>query len=68
MISTKGKRKLEYEGVNYYWYIRKDSDHIPRIHIMSEDKALQLIFGFDREIGIGTQYVKKLLEKYLERK
>ncbi|MDO4326456.1 MAG: hypothetical protein Q4E24_10565 [bacterium] len=68
MISTKGKRKLEYKGINYYWNIRKDSAHIPCIHIMSEDKALQLIFSFDREIGIGTQYVKKLLEKYLEEK
>ena len=45
----------------------KDSDHIPRIHVVSEDKALWLTFGFDREIGIGTQYVKELLAKQLER-
>ena len=45
----------------------KDSDHIPRIHVVSEDKALQLTFSFDREIGIGTQYVKELLAKQLER-
>lgn len=67
MISTKGKRKLEYNGINYYWYIKKDSDQIPRIHVVSEDKTLQLTFGFDREIGIGTQYVKELLARHLER-
>ncbi|MCB7321210.1 hypothetical protein LIZ87_21055, partial [Lacrimispora sp. 210928-DFI.3.58] len=62
---TKGKRKLKYEGVNYYWYIKKDSDHIPCIHVVSEDKSLQLTFGFDREIGIETQYVKRFLKTYL---
>lgn len=67
MIATKGKRKLEYDGINYYWYIKKDSDLIPRIHVVSEDKALQLTFSFDREMGIGTQYVKELLAKHLER-
>ena len=68
VISTKGKRKLEYNGINYYWYIRRDSDYIPCIHIVSEDKTLQLTFGFDREIGVGIQYVKKLLARYLEEK
>ncbi len=68
MILTKGKRKLEYHGINYYWYIKKDSDHIPWIHIMSEDKSLQLVRGFDREIGIGTQYIRDLLSRYLEGK
>lgn len=68
MISTKRKRKLEYKGIHYYWYIKKDSDHIPRIYVVSEDKTLRLTFSFDSEIGIGTQYVKKLLEKYWEEK
>lgn len=36
MISTKGKRKLEYNGINHYWYIRRDSDYIPCIHIAAE--------------------------------
>jgi len=67
MISTKRKRKLEYQGIKYYWYIKKDSDHISRIHIMSEDKSLQLVRGFDREIGIGTQYIRDLLSRHLGR-
>ena len=45
-----------------------NSDYIPCIHIASEDKTLQLTFGFDREIGVGIQYVKKLLARYLEEK
>ncbi len=65
MISTKGKRKLEYENQTFYWYIKKDENGSPRIHILSEDKKLQLKFPFDREIGIGTGYIIELLEKHL---
>lgn len=68
MISIKGKHRLKYEGISYYWPVRKDSAPILRIHIISEDKALQRTFCFGREIGIGTQYVKKLLEMYREEK
>ncbi len=35
---------------------------------MSEDKSLQLVRGFDREIGIGTQHIRDLLSRHLERK
>lgn len=34
----------------------------------SEDKSLQLMCGFDRKIGIGTQYIKDLLSRHLEGK
>ena len=35
MISKKGKRKIIYNGVKYYWYIK-----YPFIYIISEDKNL----------------------------
>lgn len=52
----------------YYWSVRKNANGSPRIRIMSEDKSLQLTCGFDREIGIGTHHIKKLLIRYLEEK
>ncbi len=59
MILKKGKRKLNYNGTVYYWYIK-----YPCIYIISEDKKLHLKYGFDKEIPIGPQYIKDLIERY----
>ena len=66
MIATKRKRKLTFEGKNYYWYIREEGTdwRSPVIHIISEDKKLRLAYHFDRDIAIGTQYIKDLLAMY----
>ena len=66
MIATKRKRKLTFEGKNYYWYIREEGTdwRSPVIHIISEDKKLRLAYHFDRDIAIGTQYIKELLAMY----
>jgi hypothetical protein len=64
MLNTKGKRKLEYMEQVYYWYI-KLHDGIPKIHIMSEDKKLQLCYGFDKEIPVSSGYIVKLLSGHL---
>lgn len=62
MISSKGKRKVIYDGIQYYWYIK-----YPLIYIISEDKKLHLQYGFDKDIPIDTQYIKNLLSHYYER-
>lgn len=67
MILSKRKRKLNFRGKNYYWYIKENNDDILRIHIISEDKLLRLEYGFDKEIGIGTHYIINLLSTYLEK-
>ena len=64
MISKKGKRSVEFRGERFYWHIKKNSRGVPEITVISEDKATRLTYGFDREIGIGSQYIKKLLEVY----
>jgi len=64
MISKKGKRKLEYDGEMYYWYIKKSNAGYPKIHISSEDKNLQLVCGFDKELPIGSPYIKEILQKH----
>ena len=65
MISEKGKRKLEYQGKMYYWYIKKDTNGFPKIRIISDDKKLQLTHGFDREMMISSAYIKETLRKHL---
>lgn len=64
MVSKKSTRKLEYEGINYYWYVRvNDLGH--RVHIMSEDKKLHLIYPFtDTEVPITSQDIRKHLKEY----
>ena len=61
MISTKGKRKVVFEGSTYYWHIKKDENEIPWIHIVSEDKSVYMKRGFDKEISVGSQYIKDIL-------
>lgn len=67
MISSKRKRKLIFQEENYYWYIRKNEEDVPVIHIVSEDKTLHLEYGFDRERGIGGHYIEELLSNYFEK-
>ena len=67
MVSKKGKRKLEYQGKVFYWFVRVNSEGIPRIHILSEDKKVNLESSlFDREVPVVSAYVKQLLEEYFK--
>lgn len=66
MVSKKGKRKMEYKGRTFYWFIRKNSEGIAKIHILSEDKKVHLeYFLLNREVPVVSSYVKKLLEDLL---
>ncbi len=67
MVSDKGKRKLQYGDKTYYWWIRKNNAGYPRIHI-SEDRDVYLEKSFDKEIGIGTGYIVRILRTYEEEK
>ncbi len=67
MISTKGKRKVTFQNQNYYWCIKKNEAYSPQIHISSEDKKLQLEYGFDREIAIDNTYIKGLLSRHFDK-
>ena len=68
MVSKKGKRKMDYEGKVFYWFIRKNSEGIPRIHILSEDKKLHLEYPlFDREVPVVSSYIRKLLKDYYDK-
>lgn len=43
MISKKGKRKIVFEGLTYYWYVKKEND-TDFLSISSEDKKLVLSY------------------------
>ncbi len=67
MVSKKGKRKLEYNNMIFYWFIRANSEGLPILHILSEDKKINLECAlFDREIPNVVTYVKQVLRDYFE--
>ena len=64
MVSKKGKRKLEYNGTVFYWFVRKNAAGIPRIHILSEDKKINREYPcFDSEEPVVPSYIRQLLER-----
>lgn len=64
MVSGKNKRKIEYEGTNYYWYVRVN-DHGHRVHIISEDKKIHLEYPFiDTEVSVTPQDIRKHLKEH----
>ena len=64
MVSGKNKRKIVYEGRNYYWYVRV-GDYGHRVHIISEDKKLHLEYPFlDTEIPVTPKDIRNHLTQY----
>lgn len=68
MVSSKGKRKLNYEKQNFLWFVQVTSAGAHRIHIISEDKKVHLVRPFlDTEVPVTPVYIRKLLEEYFRR-
>ena len=66
-ILPKGKRKHIYNNETYYWFVRKNSEGIPRIHIISDDKKINLERAvFDTEVPVTGAYINKLLDEYFK--
>ena len=66
-VSPKEKRKHIYNNETYYWFVRKNSEGIPRIHIISEDKKIHLERAmFDTEVPVTGAYINKLLDEYFK--
>ena len=64
MVSKKNKRKIQYEGANYYWYVRVN-DHGHRVHIISDDKKVHLEYPFfDTQISVTSKDIREHLKKY----
>ena len=65
MVSKKGKRKIEYNGEIFYWFVRKNNKGIPRIHILSENKKINLEYPlFDTEVPVTAREIKWGLNAY----
>ena len=68
MVLKKGKRKLIYNETVFYWYVRKKPEGIPRIHILSEDKQINLeLSPFDTELPVTPEEIKKKLKRYFDK-
>ncbi len=64
MVSSKNKRKIEYDGTGYYWYVRVN-EHGSRVHIISEDKRVHLEYPFlDIELSVTPKEVMDHLKEY----
>ena len=64
MVSKKDKRKIEYEGASYYWYVRVNG-HGHRVHIISDDKKVHLEYPFlDTELPVTPQDIRNHLKEY----
>ena len=69
MVSKKGKRKIEYEGKKFYWFVQSDDRRNLRIHILSEDKKINLEYPpFDSEVPVTPSYIRHLLDDYFQNK
>lgn len=65
MVLKRGKRKLIYNETVFYWYVRKNLEGIPRVHILSEDKQINLeLAPFDKELPVTPKEIKESLKRY----
>lgn len=68
MVLKKGKRKIEFDGNIFYWFVRVNNDGHLRIHILSEDKQINLEYPpFDSEVPVTPAYIKRLLTRYFNK-
>ncbi len=65
MVSKKGKRKIVYEEKIFYWFVRTNEEGKIKIHILSEDKKINLERPpFDSEVPVTPSYIRRLLDEY----
>ena len=65
MVLKKGKRKIQYNGQSFFWFVRADKTNTQRIHILSEDKKVNLEYPLlDSEVPVTPSYIRHLLEHH----
>lgn len=65
MVHSKNKRKFEYDGNTYYWYVRR-TNRGHRVHILSNDKKVHLEYPFlDTDVPVTPQDIRNHLRDYL---
>ena len=62
-INTKGKRRIIFKNIIYYWFVRVEEDGSHRIHILTEDKKINRVYPvFDAEVPVTPENIRKILE------
>ena len=65
-VAPKNKRRLIYKEKTYYWFVRKNKEGIPRLHILSDDKKMNLDLPlFDTEVPIAGDDIVRHIEHYV---
>lgn len=68
MVSKKHKRAFEYDGSLFFWFVRANEAGILNIHILSEDKKINLEYSlFDSEVPVTPVYIRHLLDSYFNK-
>lgn len=68
MVSKKRKRKIVYNDKIFYWFVRVNDNGNMRIHILSEDKKINLEYpSFDSELPVTPSYIRQLLNKFFNK-
>ena len=70
MVSKKRKRKIVYNDKIFYWFVRVNDNGNMRIHILSEDKKINLEYppfdSVDSELPATPSYIRRLLDNFLK--
>lgn len=62
----KNMRKIIHNDLLFYWYVRRNQEGIPRLHVISEDKKIILEEPlFDTEVSVTRDYLIKILDEHL---
>jgi len=65
-ISVKGMSKLEFQGVDYFWSIKKNCSDCSIIYIMSADKKAVFTYDIDEDANVSSDYIRELLQSYFD--
>ncbi len=68
-INTKGKRKIVFNDEVYFGFVKIEKDGSHRIHILTEDKKINLVYPVvDTEVSVTPGYICELLENDIIKK
>lgn len=67
LVSKKGTRKIEYNGNDFYWFVRRNQFGALKIHILSGDKKIRLEYPpIDTEVSTTPKDIRRFLDDYFK--
>ena len=64
-VSSKGKRKIIVGDRLFFWFVKRNQQGIPRLHIISDDKSVKIERAlFDTEVAVTPESVRRVIEEW----